>query len=200
MMNNNYINYAKGFLAYKVLTFDRRHVSDDFCTATSEHELKACNTINEIHITCNKIASQGLKQISQFSNAIKKFYYHLSENDESLIDVDTNYIEDYINKTCIDLGLSLGTRTNYKNALIPFCTYIDKNYSFDKKFNIKKFKVIDTAKKREELTDWMDKESIVEANKKILTYPFSKKDNGFEKIETYCYLDCFYLVGFYQMK
>lgn len=61
LVKNNYINYAKDFLAYKLLTFDRKHTTDDFYITASEQELKACTSIDDIHSTCNKIASQGLK-------------------------------------------------------------------------------------------------------------------------------------------
>lgn len=185
-MNNDYIQLAKEFLIYKLTTFDTKNAKSSFCVIKSEDKLQKCSTIEDIHKECNNIASQGIKQITQFSNAVKKFYYYLNDKKATLNDVDTNFITDYINRSCVDLKLGNGTRTNYKNALFAFCKYLDEENLFDKKFNIGRIKVSsDNNGKENKLTDWLDTKTFKFVNTKILDYykqdKYKNKDIELEK-------------------
>ena len=96
--------------------------------------------------------------------------------------VNTEFIDNYINKNCLASGLSFGTRSNYKNSLTAFFNHIDSEFNYDTKFCIGKIKVssIKTDFNTEEKIDWLDATNIIKVNKEILNYPFNKKQNEFE--------------------
>lgn len=177
----DYIDYAKEYLIYKLHIFDTSKVSDDFDVIKLENKLNKATSINELHEASRFIATKGLKQITTVSNALKNFYLHLQEVKTELVEVDTKYIEHYINKTCIDNELSFGTRQNYKNNIVAFLNYLDKEH--DTNLNIKKIKVTsveESSKSDEELIDWLDTKTFMRVNKEILGY-WKKEDDSLEK-------------------
>jgi len=177
----DYIDYAKEYLIYKLHIFDTSKVSDDFDVIKLENKLNKATSINELHEASRFIATKGLKQITTVSNALKNFYLHLQEVDTKLVEVDTKYIEHYINKTCIDNELSFGTRQNYKNNIVAFLNYLDKEHETN--FNIKKIKIIsieESTKSVGKLIDWLDTKTFMRVNKEILDY-WKKEDDNLEK-------------------
>ena len=172
----DYIGYAKDYLIYKLHSFDKSKVNNDFDVIELEDKLNNSTNINELHEASKLIATKGLKQITTVSNALKNFYNHLQKFDDELVKVDTKHIEHYINKVCINNELSFGTRQNYKNNIVSFLTYLDKEHKTD--FKIEKIKVhsIEESKKSSnKLIDWLDTKTFIHVNKEILSY--WKKDN-----------------------
>ena len=172
------------FLRYKLLRLDHKNVKDDFEIEFLEDCLldHKVITIDGLHAVSNLIASKGLKQITPISNALKNFYYHLMDEQINIDSVNTEFIDNYINKNCLASGLSFGTRSNYKNSLTAFFNHIDSEFNYDTKFCIGKIKVssIKTDFNTEEKIDWLDATNIIKVNKEILNYPFNKKQNEFE--------------------
>lgn len=185
-MKNEYLNYLRSFLKYKLHTLDKKNIKDDFDVIVLDDRLsdEKVSSIDELHSMSNLIASKGLKQITPISNAIKNFYKFLIDSKCTFADINTVLLTDYINRICIDSNLSYGTRSNYKNSLTAFFTYIDNEFKNDFKFNIGKIKVTSigtSSKSKEHLVDWLDTPTIIKINKEILKYPFNKKDNDFER-------------------
>lgn len=171
----NYTELAKDFLIYKLHRLDTSRVKDNFDVINLENEIQKSKDIEELHTACKLIAKKGLKQISTLFLPLKSFYEYLQSKNESLLNVDTFYLEDYINKVCIDLDISFGYRSNYKVTLVAFLNYVDKDYKYEHKFNIGKFKVINT-KVSTELIDWIDIKTLSKVNKEILKYPYKKNE------------------------
>ena len=181
MQRINYIEFSKEFLIFKLHTLDKSKVKDDFDVIEFEENIKSTNSMEDLHFVCKQIAFKGLKQITTLFNPIKNFFEYLNNTNKDLLDIDTNFIEHYINKICIDMKLSYGTRANYKTTLVSFFTYIDNTCDFEKKFHIKKIKVnsIDESlKPTNKLIDWLDTDTLIRVNKEILNY---FKDDSFEK-------------------
>ena len=175
----NYIELAKDFLIYKLHRLDTSKVKDSFDVINLENEIQKSKDIEELHTACKLIAKKGLKQINTLFLPLKSFYEYLESKKDSLLNVDTFYLEDYINKVCIDLDISFGYRSNYKVSLVAFLNYVDNDYKYEHKFNIDKFKVIN-KKASTKLIDWIDIKTLSKVNKEILKYPY-KKNEEFEK-------------------
>lgn len=176
----NYINFLKDFFKYKLHTLDASKTKDDFDAISLEIELLdvSVKTIDDIHSKCNLIASKGLKQITPISNGIKNFFKFLNTRKINLDDVDKELIIEYINKECIDIGLSYGTRKNYRNAIISLLTFIDEKKLLKKKFDIEKIEVIEDKNEIQNVTDWLDTPSFVKVGNDILKFNFP---NEFER-------------------
>lgn len=179
----NYVCLLKDFLIYKLHTLDDSKAKPNFDAIEMEEELEKTKNIDEVHEACKTIAKNGLKQISTLFSPLKVFYNYLNEKEYILNDVDTDFLKHFINKVCIDLELSYGTRSNYKNSITAFCNFTDKNDSLEYKFNIEKFKVEsldESSKPKTEPTDWLDTPTFSRANKEILGY-FKKEDKSLNK-------------------
>jgi integrase len=179
-----FVEYAQAFLNFKLFKADKSKIKDDFNITVLKENLisKDIKTIEEVHAQCNIIATKGLKQLQPPSNALKNFHKYMKKNKNTLDDVDTQYIDDYINVFCSNENLGIGTRNNYRKNIIAFCTFIDNTYKLDNKFNIKSFKVTSNdsqGSKKPSLEDWIDTPTIVKVNQEILEYDF--KNNEFEK-------------------
>lgn len=171
----NYIELAKDFLIYKLHRLDISKVKDSFDVINLGNQIQNSKNIEELHTVCKLIAKKGLKQINTLFLPLKSFYEYLESKKESLLNVDTFYLEDYINKVCIDLDISFGYRSNYKVTLVAFLNYVDKDYKYEHKFNINKFKVIN-KKVSTKLIDWIDIKTLSKVNKEILKYPYKKNE------------------------
>jgi len=175
----DYIELIKNYLIYKLYEFDISKVKADFDIVNLEQKLQNSKDIEELHVACKLIAKQGLKQISTLFLPLKNFYEYLESKKDTLLKVDTNYLEEYINKHCIDLDMSFGYRSNYKVTLVAFLNYLDKECSLEHKFNIEKFKVIN-KKTTNDLVDWLDFKTFSRVVKEILKYPY-KENQELEK-------------------
>ena len=131
----NYTELAKVFLIYKLYEFDISNVKDNFDIVKLEEKIKESKNIEEIHTACKLIAKHGLKQITTLFLALKNFYEYLESRNDTLLSVDTDYLEDYINRYCINLNISFGYRSNYKINIVAFLNYIDKEIFFLKMIN-----------------------------------------------------------------
>lgn len=171
----DYIELAKDYLIYKLYEFDISKVKDSFSLTDLESEIQNSNNIEDLHKACKLVAKQGLKQITTLFLSLKKFYEYLESKNDKLLIVDTEYVEQFINKYCVDLDISHGYRSNYKINIVAFLNYLDKENKLDSKFNIKKFKV--TNKKASNvLIDWLDFKTFSRVNKEILKYPYEKNE------------------------
>ena len=151
----NYTELAKVFLIYKLYEFDISNVKDNFDIDKLENKIKESKNIEELHTSCKLIAKHGLKQITTLFLALKNFYEYLESRNDTLLSVDTDYLEDYINRYCINLNISFGYRSNYKINIVAFLNYIDKECKLELKFNIDKFKIVN-KKITPESIDWLD--------------------------------------------
>ena len=171
----NYTELAKVFLIYKLYEFDISNVKDNFDIVKLENKIKESKDIEELHTACKLIAKNGLKQITTLFLALKNFYEYLESRNDTLSNVDTDYLEDYINRYCINLNISFGYRSNYKINIVAFLNYIDKECKLEHKFNIDKFKIVN-KKITPESIDWLDFKTFSRVNKEILKYPYKKNE------------------------
>ena len=148
---------------------------DNFDIDKLENKIKESKNIEELHTSCKLIAKHGLKQITTLFLALKNFYEYLESRNDTLLSVDTDYLEDYINRYCINLNISFGYRSNYKINIVAFLNYIDKECKLEHKFNIDKFKIIN-KKITPESIDWLDFKTFSRVNKEILKYPYKKNE------------------------
>ena len=183
-LEKDYLKWCKEYFAYKVLTFDKDSVSDDFDVVEMEEKIKSDNITNleELHEVVRESANKGLGQLSNLSIGVKKFFEFIKNDIVSLDKIDEVTINTFVNKKCLDDKLSFGTRNNYKKGIVGLLTFIIKE-SKTKSFKIdsKEIEVIEnTESKRDKskLIDWMDLKMISKANKELLKYPF---ENEFEK-------------------
>lgn len=183
-LEKDYLKWCKKYFAYKVLTFDKASVSDDFDVVEMEEKIRSdkITNLDELHEVVRETANKGLGQLSNLSIGIKKFFEFIKNDIVSLDKIDEVTINTFVNKKCLDDKLSFGTRNNYKNGIVSLFTFII-NESKSKTFKIdsKEIEVIEnTESKRDtsKLIDWMDMKMIGKANKELLTYPF---ENEFEK-------------------
>lgn len=183
-LEKDYLKWCKEYFAYKVLTFDKDSVSDDFDVVEMEEKIRSdkITNLDELHEVVRETANKGLGQLSNLSIGIKKFYDFIKKDIKSLDKIDEVTIKTFINKKCLDDKLSFGTRSNYKNGIVglfTFITNISKDNTF--KINTKEIDVIEnneSKRDKSKLIDWLDLKMISKANKELLKYPF---ESEFEK-------------------
>lgn len=177
----DYLKWAKAYSIFKLYEFDKSKVEDSFDVVALEENLLEANTINELHKVNNFINKNGLKQSATLSMAMKRFFAFTKDKVNSFNELNSNSIEAFVNKHCMDKKLQYGTRNNYKNNLVAFLTFVTKDNSDKFKFKLESVEVISNAddkKSNTKLADWMDSKMVKEFIKKIVSYPF---ENDFEK-------------------
>ncbi|MCT7564547.1 site-specific integrase [Aliarcobacter butzleri] len=179
----DYLKWFKKYAIFKLYDFDHSKVNKDFNVVELKERIldNEVDSIDKLHDVNNLINKKGLKQIATVSMAIKKFFYYVNKNVKSFDELNSDYIQDFINKTCIDDKLSFGSRTNYKNNLIAFLTFVNNSNTEKFKFRLEKFDVIsnsESSKNTTKLLDWIDTKMIKEFIKNITTYNYP---NEFEK-------------------
>ncbi|MEA2017871.1 MAG: site-specific integrase [Campylobacterota bacterium] len=172
-IKNEYLQFAQRFLKEKLYILNKKNVKKDFDVVKFEEKLIDANIKNftELHNKTKEIARAGLTQISQPSIAIKNFYKYLDNKIDNIVQIDTNLVSDYVNKECINNGLGLGTRTNYRNSIVDFINFTENNSVY--KFNLEKIRVISATKDKKnksKLIDWIDKNQLSFLNTEILKY------------------------------
>ena len=183
-LEKDYLKWCKEYFAYKVLTFDRERVSDDFDAVEIEEKIRAdkINNFDELHEIVREAANEGLGQLSNISIGIKKFFDYIKKDIKSFDKIDEVTINSFLNKKCIDFKLSYGTRSNYKNGLVGLFTFIiDETKSKFPNLVLENVKVEESSESKRDtskLIDWMDLKMISKANKELLKYPF---ETEFEK-------------------
>jgi integrase len=183
-LEKDYLRWCKEYFAYKVLTFDRESVSDDFDAVELEEKIRAdkINNLDELHEVVRETANKGLGQLANISIGIKKFFDYIKKDIKSFDKIDDVTINSFLNKKCIDFKLSYGTRSNYKNGLVGLFTFImDETKSKFPNLVLENVKVEESFESRRDtskLIDWMDLKMISKANKELLKYPF---ETEFEK-------------------
>lgn len=183
-LEKDYLKWCKEYFAYKVLTFDKDSVLDDFDVVEMEEKIRSdkITNLDELHKIIKESANKGLSQLVNISVGVKKFFDYIKKDVKSLDKINEITIKTFLNKKCVNDKLSLRTRINYKDGIVSlfaFIIYESEDKTF--KINAKEIEVTENEENKidkSNIIDWMDLKMIYKANKELLKYPF---ESEFEK-------------------